>query len=195
MLRVARLLPDNLRLPAPLLLDRVTVRGHDPAALTELVYASTVVTPPAGLGVRLVDVPSYARGADAEEDRLVRIFVLVLIGMSVGYTLLAVVNTLLMATVDRRREFAVLRLAGATRRQILRAVAAESAVVVAVGALLGLGVAVVALLGVRAGVAQHVQAPVDLILPVGPNAAVVAACLVLALAASVLPALRTAGSR
>jgi putative ABC transport system permease protein len=179
--------------PAEVVLARDTVRAHDPSALTTRVYASGVTAVSlqralAGLGAEVLDVAAYARTADAEEDRLVRIFVLVLTGLSCGYTGIAVANTLLMATADRRRDLAVLRMAGATRRQVLATVAGESALVVAVGTALGLAVAATALLGVRAGLTDRVGVPVDLVMDWPAVTAVCAACLVLALAASVVPA-------
>jgi putative ABC transport system permease protein len=88
---------------------------------------------------------------------------------------------------DRRGEFAALRLAGATPTQVLRFVAAESAMVVLVGGALGLGVAAAVLLGLRTGLADSGNgAPI--VMPWGILAAITAGCLVLAVAASVLPA-------
>src|SRR4030095_5751619 len=43
-----------------------------------------------------------------------------LVGMIVAYTAIAVVNTLVLATARRRREFALLQLTGSTRGQVLR---------------------------------------------------------------------------
>jgi putative ABC transport system permease protein len=180
-------------MPAEVVLARDTVRDHDPSALTSRVYASGPAAADlsrrlAGLGGSVLDVGAYARTADAEEDRLVRIFVLVLIGLTCGYTAIAVANTLLMATAGRRRDLAVLRMSGATRRQALAVVAGESTLVVALGATLGLAVAATGLLGVRAGLSEQVGAPVALAMDWPAVAAVTAVCLALALAASVVPA-------
>ena len=174
--------------PAEVVLPRDTVRGHDPSALTRRVYTSG--TPDAlepalaGLGARALDVAEFARVADSDEDRLEGIFVLALIGLACGYTGIAVANTLLMATAGRLRDFAVLRLVGATRRQVLTVVAGESTMVVALGTILGFAVAGTALLGVRAGAEEFVGAPVDLVIDWPAVAVVGGACLVLALAAS-----------
>ena len=54
---------------------------------------------------------------------LVWIFVLLLIAVSVGYTAIAIANTLMMANADRLHDLWVLRLAGATKRQTLWTVA------------------------------------------------------------------------
>ncbi|MEU4676354.1 ABC transporter permease [Micromonospora sp. NPDC023737] len=60
--------------------------------------------------------------------------------VSLGFTAIAVVNTFAIATAARRREYADLRLAGATAGQVHRMVTGEAAVVVTVGLLLGMAV-------------------------------------------------------
>jgi putative ABC transport system permease protein len=126
-----------------------------------------------------------AAGDQAEEDRLVWLFTLLLAGVSAGYSGLAIVNTQVMAASARAREFAVLRLSGATRRQVTASAAAEAALVTGIGTVLGLAVAVPALLGMRAGLAQKSGAAVPLVVPWPTVAAVVAACLVLSAGASI----------
>jgi putative ABC transport system permease protein len=71
---------------------------------------------------------------------------------------------------------------------VLLTVAAESAVVVAIGVLLGLAVALLALWGTTRGLAAQTGMPVALAVPWPTVGAAVTVCLVLALAASVLPA-------
>ncbi|WP_380282116.1 FtsX-like permease family protein [Kitasatospora purpeofusca] len=126
------------------------------------------------------------------------IFLLILIGMSLGYTCLAVANTLLMATAERAADFRVLRLSGATRRQVLRIAAAEAVLAVGLGTALGLAVAVTTLLGVRSGLSAQLGTRVELALPWGTMALTVGVCLLLAVLAGVLPAraaLRRPGGR
>jgi putative ABC transport system permease protein len=206
--RILGTLPDNA-LPAEVVLSRATVRAHDPSALAEagVPPSSTSHTPSnagtvpmldrtalAALGARLVDVDSYAQQADAEDDRLVWIFTLLLIGVSVGYGALAVANTLFMATARRGPDYRLLRLAGATPRQVLLTIAGESALVVAIGAVLGGGAAILALWGGLAGLREQTGTAIPLTVPWPIAAIAVTACLLLALAASVLPA-RAALSR
>lgn len=74
---------------------------------------------------------------------------LMILLIALVYTGIALANTQVMATSDRVRDLAVLRLAGATKAQVLRLVAAEAVLVVAVGAVLGGAVAALNLLGVR----------------------------------------------
>ncbi|MEU6548787.1 FtsX-like permease family protein [Streptomyces sp. NPDC046915] len=59
------------------------------------------------------------------------------VGLIIAYTAITVVNTLAMATAARRREFALLRLSGTARRQVVGMMRRESAVVVLAGVGLG----------------------------------------------------------
>ncbi|MGW2445764.1 FtsX-like permease family protein [Streptomyces sp. NPDC001675] len=61
----------------------------------------------------------------------------VVVGLIIAYTGLTVVNTQAMNTASRRREFALLRLTGTTRAQLLATVRRESAAVVVIGVVLG----------------------------------------------------------
>lgn len=164
------------------------VRAHDPSALTSTVYVRDRIDPPAG--ARVVDVATWAAEADAAEDRLVWLFTLLLIGVSAGYGAIAVANTLLLAAAGRAADLRLIRLAGATRRQVLWLVTAESALVVLIGAALGGSVAFAGLLSIRAGLAEQVGAPVDLVVPWSVVGGVVGLCLLLAVVASVLPTWR-----
>ncbi|MFF2657058.1 FtsX-like permease family protein [Kitasatospora sp. NPDC058032] len=101
------------------------------------------------------------------------------LGLALVYTGIALANTLLTATADRRRELALLRLAGATRAQVVRLVTAESVLVTAVGAVLGCAVTAVQLGSLYAALAVlHVPAP--LVLPWRPVAVVAGGALLLA---------------
>jgi putative ABC transport system permease protein len=187
--RVVAVVSDSSA-PAGLLLDRTAVRAHDPSALTSVVYLSGVAPGRSAVGARVVDVATYAAEADADEDRLVWLFTLLLVAVSAGYGSIAVASTLLMAAAARRRDFRVLRLSGASKRQVSFMVAAESAVVVAIGSVLGGAIAFIALLGGVAALRQQVGAPVDVVVPWDTVAAVVFTCLTLAVIASVVPTRR-----
>jgi putative ABC transport system permease protein len=63
-----------------------------------------------------------------------------LVGMIVAYTAISVVNTLVLATSRRRREFALLRLTGSTRTQVLWMMAMEGVLIIVVGVVLGTAV-------------------------------------------------------
>ncbi|TDD94827.1 ABC transporter permease [Actinomadura rubrisoli] len=74
-----------------------------------------------------------AKTSDSNESSRTTTFLV--LGIALIYSLVAVANTMVMASTGRRRELAALHLAGATRRQILWWVAAESAIAVALGAI------------------------------------------------------------
>lgn len=135
--------------PADILLTRQAVRDHDPSALAGPVYLATSAAVPADTGAVVEKVTDRMAGIEAHEDELVWVFVLFLVGLSVGYS--AIANTLLMATADRTADLRVLRMSGASTGQVLRTVALESTLVVAIGALPGIVVAVTALVGITAG--------------------------------------------
>ncbi|MEV6978054.1 FtsX-like permease family protein [Kitasatospora sp. NPDC093806] len=59
------------------------------------------------------------------------------LGMLVCFATVAIVNTLVAVTADRRREFALLRLIGATRAQLLRMLTVEAVLTAVLGVLLG----------------------------------------------------------
>jgi putative ABC transport system permease protein len=66
-----------------------------------------------------------------------------MVAVTLGFTAVAVVNTFAIATAARRREYAGLRLAGATGGQVRRLVTAEAAIAVAAGLILGAAVSAV----------------------------------------------------
>jgi putative ABC transport system permease protein len=60
-----------------------------------------------------------------------------MVGMIMAYTVISVVNTLVMSTARRRREFGLQRLTGSTRGQIMRMMGLEGVMVAVVGVVLG----------------------------------------------------------
>ncbi|MFF5491630.1 FtsX-like permease family protein [Streptomyces virginiae] len=92
-------------------------------------------------------------------------------------------STLAMPTAERFREFAMLRLAGAKRRQVLRMLRAEAPAVVLIGTALGSGIALAVLTAFSVGM-TGVAAPA--VLPVA-YAVVVGVAGVPVLAATSLP--------
>src|SRR3954469_4673478 len=76
----------------------------------------------------------------------------VIIGLSIAFAALSLVNTAAMVTAERRGELATIRLLGGTRLQAIRTVALELAPIVAVGLIAGASVAAIAVMGVPAGV-------------------------------------------
>jgi putative ABC transport system permease protein len=189
--RRLRVVDDSM--PYQVFLPRDLVRAHDPSALADVAFRteSAPTRLPARLGAEEISVEAYAALDDAEEDRLVRLFTLILVAVSAGYTAIAVASTLLTATAGRVRDVRVLRLSGATPRQVSLALAAETCCVVSLGAALGLAVATPALLGTVHGLRQQLGMPVELSVAWPWVIGAVAGCLLLGTTATVLPA-RTA---
>ncbi|WP_460861795.1 ABC transporter permease, partial [Nocardiopsis coralliicola] len=119
-------------------------------------------------------------------DRLVRLFGAVLLTAVLLSSCTAIAGTLVMSAVDRRHDLAALRRAGASRRQVLGAVAGEALGVTAVGALLGTGVTVAVLAVLRSALTAWAPA-VPLAVPWGLLLGLTALCTVIALPAAVLP--------
>ena len=178
----------DARAAADVVLPLSQVRAHDPGAMAPAVLLDGPATPAPGL--RVMTARDYVRIDLDSEDRLVRMFLLVLIGLAVGYTGLAVANTLLMATAARRGEFAALRLAGAGTGQVLRVAAAEALLAVAVGAGLGAAVAAIALTGVGRAVEEELAMDVPIVVPWPAAVVVVTACAAVAVLATAAPVLR-----
>ncbi|MFI7297639.1 ABC transporter permease [Streptomyces sp. NPDC050121] len=105
-------------------------------------------------------------------------------GLVLAFTAIAVVNTLAMSVSERVREFALLRLAGATRRQVLRMLRTEALSVLLLAATLGTAVALAVLTAFSVGMTgRAAPAVVPLV-----YATVVAGAGLLALVATALPA-------
>jgi len=89
-------------------------------------------------GARLTPAGQAASSAVNQNEQETRTAVLMIGGLSALYALIALADTLAMTVADRRPELALLRLAGATRRQVLAAVLAETLMCVGAGAVVGL---------------------------------------------------------
>jgi hypothetical protein len=93
---------------------------------------TAAVTPGAGPADARGALAAAARAAGArltpaaQAAQQTRTAILMILGLSVLYALIALADTLVMTVADRRRELALLRLAGATPRQVLGTVLAET---------------------------------------------------------------------
>ncbi|PTR22868.1 putative ABC transport system permease protein [Rhodococcus sp. OK519] len=102
-------------------------------------------------GVAVSDRAEF--GAAGQEQRRTQAWVsIVALAVLLGYLAVAVVNTLVLATAERGREFALLRLVGASTRQVRAMMRAESVIVVTVAAVVGSLIALPPLAGVAAAV-------------------------------------------
>lgn len=104
-------------------------------------------------------------------------------GLVLAFTAIAVVNTLAMSVAERVREFALLRLAGATRRQVLRMLRAEALSVLLLATALGSGIALAVLTAFSVGMTGRAAPSVTPLVYL----TVVAVAGTLALAATALP--------
>ncbi|MGY0491308.1 FtsX-like permease family protein [Streptomyces sp. WG-D5] len=127
--------------------------------------------------------PSAADGLQEARQQVNAEINLLAMALVLAFTAIAVVNTLAMSVSERIREFALLRLAGATRRQVLRMLRVEALAVVLMGVGLGSGIALAVLTAFSLGM-TGTAAPA--VLPL-VYVAVVAAAALLALTASSLP--------
>ncbi|UPK75297.1 ABC transporter permease [Nocardioidaceae bacterium SCSIO 66511] len=175
--------------PAPIVVNRAQARSHDPAAVADVGYVEPtdlhdLSTAVASTAASVLSTDSYESVDNADEERLLRLFVVVLLALSTGFTALAIANTMLMATGERRHDFGVLRMAGATTRQIRRYVGVEASVVVLIGSLLGVVVAWPAVYGIAAGLSDDLGFDVAVAMDWRAVIVVVVGCLAIAVASS-----------
>ncbi|MEU8123995.1 ABC transporter permease [Spirillospora sp. NPDC049024] len=114
--------------------DRVLVRGRADLSAVTAAYAGTRVLTPA----------DFQEGL-SHEVRLQGFVSRLVVAAITGFVLIGLVTTLALATAARRREFALLRLVGATRRQVLRMLRLEAAIVLGTGVATGALIAAVTL--------------------------------------------------
>ncbi|WP_433160924.1 FtsX-like permease family protein [Kribbella sp. CA-247076] len=96
-------------------------------------------------GVQVADRDSLV-AANAEDLQTQAWVNYLLVGMLIAYTAVSVVNTLVSTTLRRRREFALQRLTGSTRAQVLRMLTTESTLIWLTGITLGTLVALACLI-------------------------------------------------
>ena len=113
----------------------------------------------AGVGT-VSTVPGWADALADEQSEENDGVMAALAGLGGLYAFLSLVNAVAIGTAQRRREFAVARVTGASRRQVVSAAALESLGVGAIGVALGSAVVAVCLLGVRRGIAGTLGVPV-----------------------------------
>lgn len=138
LLMPARLLAAHTRTGLP---TQVLISADNAQALTPALTQLTKTHP----GLAVVDrdtlVSSYAK--DQEIGAWINYL---MAGMIIAYTAISVVNSLVMSTSARRREFGLQRLTGATRGQVLRMMTVEAGMTTLIGITLGTIVAMTTLL-------------------------------------------------
>ncbi|TCP56340.1 putative ABC transport system permease protein [Tamaricihabitans halophyticus] len=131
-------------------------RSTDPARLLTSVRQLTADQP----GIAVSDRAAVL-ATQAEDQRTGAWVNYLMSAMITAYTVIAVANTLVMATARRRREFGLQRLTGSTRAQVMRMMGIEGVLVALIGILLG---TVVAALGIM----PFTLVASDSIMPSGP---------------------------
>jgi len=123
------------------LLGTILVQTGQPTAVATRLQALAQRYP----GLQVSDSASFASATDADRELnhwLGPFFV----AMLFAFTSIAVVNTLIMIALRRRRELALLRLTGATTRQVRSMARWEAILIITIGLGLGLAIAATALL-------------------------------------------------
>ncbi|MGI5427370.1 ABC transporter permease [Streptomyces sp. CA-179760] len=184
-LRVGAVLPDD---PArgDFVVARDLVRAHDPAALTDDIFVPADAEATDSVpGTALHDAAEYALADYNTDAKLTDSLAGMLIVIAVGYSVIAVVNSMAMAAHGRRRDFGVMKSAGGTVRQLLFTSAGETALVIAVGAALGVLVTLPPLAGMAAGLSEATSSDVGLHLSTGTLATAIIGTLLAAVLAGI----------
>ncbi|GGP55130.1 FtsX-like permease family protein [Saccharothrix coeruleofusca] len=137
-------------------LSRDVLAAHTTTRLDQSVLVRTDGTAELGAladrfpGVSVLDRAALSAAGQTQRDAQSWINLLALL-VVLGYLAISVVNTLVMATVERSREFALLRLVGTGRRQVLRMTRIEALLVIGIAVVVGTGAAVPTLVGISLG--------------------------------------------
>jgi putative ABC transport system permease protein len=123
------------------LLGTILIRTDQPAAVARRLEALAQQYP----GLRVSDSATLVTATDADNELnhwLGPFFV----AMIFAFTAIAILNTLIMIALRRRRELALLRLVGATTRQVRSMARWEAILIITIGLSVGLAIAATALL-------------------------------------------------
>jgi putative ABC transport system permease protein len=191
-------LVDRHDVPAAVLEDTPTTTfvGLDPGASVPDVRRRLAVV---GTVSSLPQWASSLAHQQADENNGV---MAALAGLGGLYAFLSLVNAVAIGTAQRRREFAVARVTGASRRQVIAVAAFEALGVAAIGVALGTAVAAACLLGLRHGIAGTLGVAVlevpwraGLLLAVAALAAAAGTAAVAACSATRTPPVRLVAAR
>ncbi|GAA3451903.1 ABC transporter permease [Dactylosporangium matsuzakiense] len=188
-LRVAGVLDPSVDLDDSLLLPWSLGPGYPDAVLLAAPApeaAGTVLTP-----------AGYFAGQESGQRRMNDLSLLTVLGMALLYTTIAIANTLVMATADRSRDLAVLRLAGTTPRQVLGMIGLEALLATAAGLILAAVVTGLMLLTMVPNLRTY-GSSVTPAVPWDQVLGIAGVCAVVALVAALIPAalaLRTPAAR
>lgn len=171
---------------------RDLVRAHDPSALTDDIFVPANAKASAAVpGAALHDAAEYALADYQTDAKLTDSLAMMLIVIAVGYSVIAVANSMAMAAHGRRRDFGVMRSAGGTVRQLLLVSVGETSLVIVIGAALGILVTLPPLAGMASGLSQATSSDVSLHLSTGTLTSAVIGTLVAAVLAGLTVTAKT----
>lgn len=139
-LRVVAVFADHIDLSRTVLLPADLREAHTAHLLADVVYLNLsgedvhpVEAAAAAGRATVIATPDYLSAVEDQGDRLSRLGMIAVLGLSLIYTAIAIANTMVMATGERTRDLATLRLSGATTRQVLCMLAVEAVLVTGIG--------------------------------------------------------------
>ncbi|MGW1346941.1 FtsX-like permease family protein [Kribbella sp. NPDC002412] len=186
-LRIVAIVPDAFGANPSFLVPLDLAREHAPTAEPERIF----VLPEPGVDlVGKLDNAVPAAEWEAEQAQGVRkgnqFGLILLLGPAALYSAIAIANTLLMGSLQRRHEFVTSRLLGATPAQIRRMVLWESSLVGAVALSLGTAITVTVGILIRRALTSGV-ADVPVTVPWGVLLGIGGICLTLAVGSALAP--------
>jgi putative ABC transport system permease protein len=162
------------------LLGTILIQTDRPAAVSRRLQALDARYP----GLKISDRASLATATDADRE-MNRWFGPQFVAEIFAFTSIAVLSTLIMIGLRRGRELALLRLVGATPRQVRSMARWEAALIITIGLGLGLAIAATALLPLSNALNGGLPS-----VPAGPFAAILGVSALLAVLALALPTRR-----
>jgi putative ABC transport system permease protein len=196
-LRVVAVVEDAATLHDDLLLPRQLARAHGAESTGTWFVLPPPGSDPAALRAALAprttgDVLTAEQWitridrAQRDQNQVGLVAILAPTGLYAG---IAIANTLLMGSLQRRREFSATRLIGATAAQVRRMVLAESVMVACAALLLGAAVTVTVAVLLRAPMTAGLD-DVPLTVPWASLLAIAGSCAAVTVVAAVLPVVR-----
>ncbi|MFD7155127.1 FtsX-like permease family protein [Kribbella sp. NPDC059898] len=190
-LRVVAIVKDAFGVNPSFMIPLDVARAHAPAAKVE----RTFVIPADGVSpdelVRRIPNAQLASDWEASQSEGLRkgnqLGLVMLLGPAALYSAIAIANTLLMSSLQRRNEFVTSRLLGATDRQLQRMVLWESSLVGAVALTLGGATTLTVGILIRHAMTSGLT-DVPMTIPWNILAPIAALCLVLAVGSALAPA-------
>jgi putative ABC transport system permease protein len=167
------------------LLGTIFVETNHPAAVARRLEALGTRYP----GLRISDRATLATATDADRE-MNRWFGPQFVAEIFAFTSIAVLSTLIMIGLRRGRELALLRLVGATPRQVRSMARWEAALIITIGLGIGLAIAAIALLPLSHALNGGLP-----YIPARPFAAILGISALLAVVALALPTRRALRAR